>query len=484
MDWRRVRGRGQRARLARLHPRQPRQARRRRSTQIDRGLTDKELPLVGISTKELVGKIKSIKQTTDELRGSPLGHDRLHAARRTATNDAGSTSTQLAARHADLLPRDHDGRSRPRSKWTVLESRGRARNDRHCRHRRRRASHGRLEPRRRASRSRSAIRRRIPVAAEPADRDQRLADQGRVHGRGRRTTTPSSRPPRPPRSLQELADSDRATSSASTNVVKLEVLDLPDGDGARRRGGAARRPTTSPPTTSSRTRGDDFHSGDDDQRVVRREPARSTRRDKTHCTITDVAAHDADVRRRLEHGVGRIPADDYEVVGDNTKDLVVRLGVGFCAGGRHGARARTTDQRVAPPISVPLNVNGRLSPTSSRSTPTGDIELDYAARAQPRRRHPDQARRSRTVAGARHERRVARGRASTRPTSGSPPRSVRSAVDLGTDRDTAARGTGVGKLGAQARRLESRRRRPLANNKTQTLGDFVTNVGANFELRR
>ena len=40
--------------------------------QIDPALTEKEIPLVGISTKELVGKIQSVKQTIDELRGPPL----------------------------------------------------------------------------------------------------------------------------------------------------------------------------------------------------------------------------------------------------------------------------------------------------------------------------------------------------------------------------------------------------------------------------
>ena len=40
--------------------------------QIDPTLTEKEIPLVGVSTKELVGKIQSVKQTIDELRGQPL----------------------------------------------------------------------------------------------------------------------------------------------------------------------------------------------------------------------------------------------------------------------------------------------------------------------------------------------------------------------------------------------------------------------------
>ena len=40
--------------------------------QIAPGETDKEIPLIGISTKELVGKIQSVKQTLDDLRGSPL----------------------------------------------------------------------------------------------------------------------------------------------------------------------------------------------------------------------------------------------------------------------------------------------------------------------------------------------------------------------------------------------------------------------------
>ena len=39
---------------------------------IDPGLTEKEIPLVGVSTKDIVAKIQSIKQTIDELRGSPL----------------------------------------------------------------------------------------------------------------------------------------------------------------------------------------------------------------------------------------------------------------------------------------------------------------------------------------------------------------------------------------------------------------------------
>ena len=51
---------------------------------IDPGLTEKEIPLVGVSTKDIVAKIQSIKQTIDELRGSPLAEIDCIAERRTA----------------------------------------------------------------------------------------------------------------------------------------------------------------------------------------------------------------------------------------------------------------------------------------------------------------------------------------------------------------------------------------------------------------
>ena len=77
--------------------------------------------------------------------------------------------------------------------------------------------------------------------------------------------------------------------------------------------------------------------------------------------------------------------DEYEVVGNGTKDLIVRLGFGYCsaveAGFGAGALCKETDRDVDA-LTVPLNTDlgaaGDLVSARHRRRP----ELDYAARAQ------------------------------------------------------------------------------------------------------
>ena len=156
--------------------------------QIDPGLTDKEIPLVGISTKELVGKIQSIKQTTDELRGSPLaqidctqqrGRDERRPAfdleplvRRTRSIYCRAVTT-VEPRRGHVDREGASASTGPDRRRNASLARRPAAND---------PRHGRPDRRPRASRSRSAT----TTAPTPLIAIERVAHQGRVHGRGRR----------------------------------------------------------------------------------------------------------------------------------------------------------------------------------------------------------------------------------------------------------------------------------------------------------
>ena len=172
----------------------------------------------------------------------------------------------------------------------------------------------------------------------------------------------------------------------------------------RRRAGAARRPTASPRTTSSRTTASDpFNAGTADELVSVGNLLINTT-DNTHCSITNVAAHVLTCAPGSDMQWDE--GDDYEVVGDNTKDLVVRLGVELLRGGRHGhVRRDHRPDRLA--AQRPAERQGRrrrhrLGRDDRRHRP-----LLLGSRA-PRHRHPDQAR-DPDGPGARHERRGARG---------------------------------------------------------------------------
>ncbi len=76
--------------------------------------------------------------------------------------------------------------------------------------------------------------------------------------------------------------------------------------------------------------------------------------------------------------------DEYEVVGNGKKDLIVRLGFGFCSAddvGAAGALCKDTDRDV-PALTVPLNTDLGAAGDLVTLDTEGDLSLNYAARAQ------------------------------------------------------------------------------------------------------
>ena len=275
----------------------------------------------------------------------------------------------------------------------------------------------------------------------------------------------------PPRSLQELADKINEKLGIP-NLVKFEVIDLPLATAtAPRRSGTATAGVTADNVLEDDA-SDPFNAGTADELVSVGNLLINTA-DNTHCSITNVAAHV--LTCALGSDMQWDEGDNYEVVGDNTKDLVVRLGVNFCAAGGTVTCDATTDQIVSP-LSVPLNVKGAVADIVSVET-TGDIDLYFSARAHldvgipiklgiPTVQVLDT---SGVSLKASVEATDIGLSAAVGPIS----------VDLGTFADGGT-GTGVGKLGAHLS-LESDDD-DVSNNKTQTLTEFVTNAAANFDF--
>ena len=367
--------------------------------QIDPGLTDKEIPLIGISTKDLVGKIKSIKQTIDELRGAPLAEIDC-----TGNPDGTNPAKDILGRpfNIELLPDNTTLWCRAVSTvdptavtWSQLKGSVTV-------------TPGAFVPDPAHLPPTEAVDQTTfpekghgfpPLAGDVLgtvgpdengvtgdDRVQVVVSDGNAafsddtaidewqikseftDAAGNHTVEfPSSLPPQ---SLQQLADLINEKLGVD-NVIKLDLLDLPAAGAGPKTSGQASAGSTEHVLEDS---GADFPALPEAQRPdVGNLLINKT--DKTHCTITAVATET--LTCALGSAMQWDSGDDYEVVGNGTKDLVVSLGVGFCSG---GGLCETSDRSV-PAVQAPLNVAGSFADLIAVDT-QGKIELDYDATAQ------------------------------------------------------------------------------------------------------
>jgi Ca2+-binding RTX toxin-like protein len=433
--------------------------------QLAPGVTDKELPLVGISTKELVGKIKSIKQTTDELRGSPLAtiDCQQHA---NAPNDAGFDLTQLP-RGTKIFCRATTTVIPTAVKWTVLKTPGGA-ND---------VTVGTGSETLATVGSSPSEWVEVQVGTLPvspanliAISDWQIKAEFTDAAGNHNAEFPTSSPPT---SLQELAKTIEDKIGVH-NILQLEVLDLPKaGVGARKSGSATNGGTADNVLEDT---GGDFLSGDDDHRVFIGNLL-VNKTDKTSCTVTGATA--TTVTCAVGSNMQWSNNDDYEVLGDNTKDLVVRLGIGFCSGGAALSTPCKSTDRSVPALEAPLNVKDDFADIVSVDSESS-LRLDYAARAQfdigipIKLGIPDVT--VLDTSGASLEAAVD---APIGLSAAIGPVSVELGTKVDTDTGTAGvqPGVGIGKLGAKLG-LESDDD-GVPNNKTMTFGDFLSAVGTN-----
>ncbi len=435
---------------------------------IDPGLTDKELPLVGISTKDLVAKIKSIKQTTDELRGSPLA--RIDCS----GNPDGTNPAQ------DSLGRDFNMNMLPDSTTIYCRANGAVNptdvdwvgldgaitigapvtgDDLTT------VGHPNVDP---TANNRIAITFGDGDATSNGDTaiSEWQIQVKFVDAAGDHTTEfPTSVPPQ---SLQELEDL-IGEKIGVDDVLKLDLLDLPAAGQAPRTTGTATAGSVDQNILEDA--GKNFPSivPEADRPFVGNLLINTT--DGTQCTITQVTTTTlvCPAGSDMQWSTG----DAYQVVGNNTKDLVVRLGVGFCSGG--GVACADTDRSV-PALSAPLNVADDFANIVSVST-TGDISLDYAARAQLDVGIPLKLDLTPDVV--------------VLDTSGASVEASLNANDIGlsaaigpitVELGTAAEGgagSGVGKLGAKLGLTSDDD--TVKNNKTRTFGDFLTSISGSFD---
>ena len=182
----------------------------------------------------------------------------------------------------------------------------------------------------------------------------------------------------PPQSLQALEKLiEEKLGIADPNVFKLDLLDLPtQGSG---------------PVVTGTASGGDANTLEDsgaDLSDVLQGMQLVNIDDKVSCTIASVNDGDDKLEciNPLPNGATFDNNDDYEVVGDSTKDLVVRLGAGYCAGGTASGSIDCSAEggvRELDPISMPLNVDlgAGLSDLVGLDS-TGELQLQYVAKAQ------------------------------------------------------------------------------------------------------
>ncbi|HSL11509.1 MAG TPA: calcium-binding protein [Actinomycetota bacterium] len=435
---------------------------------IDPGLTDKELPLVGISTKDLVAKIKSIKQTTDELRGSPLAKIDC-SGNPNGSNPANDSlgrpfNIQMLPDNTTLYCRANGAVMPTDVEWLGL--RGNVSigalvtgsDDTTT------VGHANVDP---------TANNRIAITVGDGDatrNDDTAISEWQIQVKfvdaaGDHTTEfPTSVPPQ---SLQQLEDL-IGEKIGVDDVLELDLLDLPAAGQGPRTTGSATGGSTEDNVLEDTAK--NFPSLPEAERPFVGNLLINTT-DKKQCTITQVTTNTLACPDGSD--MQWTTGDAYQVVGDRTKDLVVRLGVGFCSGG--GVDCADTDRPV-PALSAPLNVKDDFANIVSVST-TGEISLDYAARAQLDVGIPLKLDLTPDVV--------------VLDTSGASVEASLNADDIGlsaaigpvtVELGTAAEGgagSGVGKLGAKLGLTSDDD--DVKNNKTRTFTDFLSNVSGSFD---
>ena len=198
------------------------------------GLTDKQIPVLNISTKELVGKIQGLKQTLDDLRGFPLAEVKCTLD---VEGDGPAVDNAIEVperRNPGLLPGDVHDHTDERH----VDRQGPRGPDRVAAHRR-----GRLQARRwRRNTAPDAADFKDTVGPSPTaaamimvtDNDgtdpQTTVSEWRVTAEFENASACTSDFPTvaPPQSLQDLEKLiEEKLGIGDPNVFKLDLLDLP-----------------------------------------------------------------------------------------------------------------------------------------------------------------------------------------------------------------------------------------------------------------
>ena len=353
---------------------------------VDPGLTNRKIPVLNISTKELVAKIQGLKATLNDLRGFPLGEIRctrdVEGDGPPADNaiEVLPDGTPLYCRATSTITPTNvtwTGKELVPSTESPLTVVGAFRPD---------GSDGDTDPdvadmKDTAGPSPTAAVKIIVTDADGSDGTTtisewrvtaELEDAGGLHT----VDFPTVAPPQSLQDLESLIEDKLGIDDE--NVFKLDLLDLPAaGEDAVATGTAS-----GGDANTLEDSGADLSDVQQGMQLVNLD-------DKVSCTIADVddSGDTLECQNPLPGGQTFANGDDYEVVGDGTKDLVIRLGAGYCAGGTAaGSINCATDApsaRVLEPISTPLNLDleSGLSDLVGLDT-SGELQLQYIAKAQ------------------------------------------------------------------------------------------------------
>lgn len=329
---------------------------------------DATIPLIDMSTADLVAKIQSIKRTIDDLRGFPkaqvkcdldnnfsttedvsvLNDGTTVYCRATTLNtptavqwkveaDAGGTAAIVDDGESGLDPAIGDD---PGALTTVGPT-----------------------P---TTSVQFTVNDGDPAADKTTLDEWQLSLEWADAGGSNTAEFPPLSPPSSLQALEELIE--KKLGIADPNVFKLDLRDLPTPGVAPQFTGTADSSSTG--TTLS-------DAGNLSGVIVGHTAIRTTSPGKgDSCTITSTSGSDA-VTCNIAGGWAS--GQGYQIVGNGTKDLVIRLGAGFC--GEAGGLTCDTSFRKTDPLSVPLNVDaGALGDFVSFDS-ASNIALGYKAKA-------------------------------------------------------------------------------------------------------
>jgi Ca2+-binding RTX toxin-like protein len=329
---------------------------------------DATIPLINMSTKDLVAKIQSIKRTIDDLRGFPkaqiqcdldnnfsttedvsvLDDGTTVYCRATTQNtptavqwkvkaDAGGTATIAVNGESGLDPAIAD---EPAALTTVGPT-----------------------P---STSVQFTVNDGDPVADKTTLDEWQLSLEWSDAGGSNTAEFPPLSPPGTLQQLEELIE--EKLGIADPNVFALDLRDLPTpGVGPVATG-----------TADNSSTGSTLHdTGNLTGVIVGMTAIRTTNPGKgDRCSITSVSGNDA-VTCNIAGGWDNMQG--YQIVGNGTKDLVIKLGAGFC--GEAGGLTCDDTYRKTDPLSVPLNLEvGALGDLVSVDS-ANELDLGYKARA-------------------------------------------------------------------------------------------------------
>ena len=329
---------------------------------------DATIPLINMSTKDLVAKIQSIKRTIDDLRGFPKAQiqcakDAAFTQTDVSILDDGATvycraTTQNTPTAVQWKVKAKD----PAGSATIVTN-----------------GESGLDPAIAdvpgalttvGPTPATAVQFTVNDGDPPGDKttlDEWQASLEWSDDGGANTAEfPALSPPSTLQSLEELIEDKLGITDP--NVFSLDLRDLPTpGVSAVATG-----------TADSSTTGTTLHdAGNLTGVIVGMTAIRTSSPGKgDHCSITSTSGDDA-VTCNIAGGWA--DGQGYQIVGNGTKDLVIKLGAGFC--GEAGGLTCDTTYRKTDPLSVPLNFGvGALGDLVSADS-ASELSLGYKAKA-------------------------------------------------------------------------------------------------------